>query len=76
MAKFLGYGKEIIFDQINLYECLINFCEVQVQSQTNSYFCAKCQQNVKFQKTYSFLALPNYLAIQLIRFRNDTSSKN
>ena len=53
-----------------LNDCLKLFCEEELLSNDNMWYCNKCQKHKQAKKQIRFFKLPNYLIIQLKRFKN------
>ena len=53
-----------------LNDCLKLFCEEELLSNDNMWYCNRCQKHKQAKKQIRLFKLPNYLIIQLKKFKN------
>ena len=56
-------------ENINIYDCLEKFREEEILEKENKYFCDDCQTQQTAKKKIQIFKLPQYLIIQLKRFK-------
>lgn len=56
-------------DNLNIYDCLENFCNTEYMISENMYHCEICNKETEAVKNISFWRLPRYIIIHFNRFK-------
>ena len=54
--------------EIDIFECIQEFCESEFMCYNNKFFCNKCEKNTDAMKEISLWKLPRYLILHFNRF--------
>ncbi len=68
LAEALSRQQAMLRRNLTLDHCLENFTRVERLDEDNKWYCAKCKDHVRAEKTMKLWRLPNILVIQLKRF--------